>query len=858
MLTGEANEALGLDAVRHGIQDYLIKGQTYGRQTVRAIRYAIERKQVEEALKRTEEALRASERQLRKWNLDLERRVAERTASLEETISDLEDFSHSITHDLRAPLRAIRSFAQILGEECLACGRPAAQEHIHRITSAAERMDKLILDVLQYSRLARSKLRLAPVDVQGLLRSIIETYPAFQPPQVEIRIEGPLPRVLGNEAALTQCFSNLLGNAIKFVAPGTRPQVRVWAEPRKAEGRSAEGRNRNHAPRPSPLTPPLRPPLVRRQWGGHPVGGPSPHLQNVPAPGQELRRHRRGPDGGAQGGREDGGQGRPGIRAGARQPVLARAQGGPPAGGRRQRRREPGMNPVVILYVEDEENDVLLLRHVFAKAGLTNPLQTVKDGKAAKDYLAGAMPFDDRRQHPLPGLVLLDLNLPYWSGLKCWSGFGSSRTSGACRWWSSPPPAGPGTSPAPMTPAPTLTWSSPTPSPTSRAWSWPCATSGSSTTGSPHPGSRAPCVSIATLIQLLTPRHPLPVSLCSYHAPYSEHWSVREIRVFKGFSESPVPLPALFNSPKGTSPGPLALRAFGRPALTVRPVAPGTTDRCKTGWPLLSEMVGCREVVSAPTVKVLLVEDSPTDAALLCEALSQKGLGGFDFTHAESWSEAATRLQNHSFDLMLLDLSLPDVTGRDTFLRARAAAPHLAIVVLTGMADEAVGLEAVRHGIQDYLIKGQAFGQQTARAIRYAIERKQAETALQQAEAALQCERDQLEDRVRERTAELLQSNRALQTEIAHRERAETAHRQVLRRLVAAEETERGRVSRELHDRLGQDLTALKLGLQLVRKQGAFAAAERARERGQAGKPGRPPDAGHASAGLGIAPRRAG
>jgi signal transduction histidine kinase len=216
--------------VRHGIQDYLIKDQTYGRHTARAIRYAIERKQVEEALKQTEAALRDSERQLRQWNLELERRVADRTASLEQTISDLEDFSHSITHDLRAPLRAIRSFAQILHEECLACGRPQAQEHIQRITTAAERMDKLIQDVLQYSRLARSDLRLARVDVQALLRGIIATYPAFQPPQVQIHIQGALPPVLGNEAALTQCFSNLLGNAVKFVAPGTRPHVRVWAE----------------------------------------------------------------------------------------------------------------------------------------------------------------------------------------------------------------------------------------------------------------------------------------------------------------------------------------------------------------------------------------------------------------------------------------------------------------------------------------------------------------------------------------------------------------------------------------------------------------------------------------------------
>jgi len=76
------------------------------------------------------------------------------------------------------------------------------------------------------------------------------------------------------------------------------------------------------------------------------------------------------------------------------------------------------MNSVPILYVEDEETDVLLLQHVLTKAGIHNPFQTVKDGKAAKDYLAGDGLFADRRLHPLPGLVLLDLNLPYWSGFE--------------------------------------------------------------------------------------------------------------------------------------------------------------------------------------------------------------------------------------------------------------------------------------------------------------------------------------------------------------------------------------------------------------------------------------------------------
>ena len=261
VLTGQANEADGLEAVRQGIQDYLVKGQADARQIVRVIRYAIERKRVEDALKHTEDALRESEQQLREWNADLERRVAERTASLEETISNLEDFSHSITHDLRAPLRAIRSFAEILRSECGECGRPEAQEHIDRIVTAASRMDKLIQDVLQYSRVARSQMRLVPVDAEKLLRGIIETYPSFQPPQVEIQIKGPLPRVLGNEAALTQCFSNLLGNAIKFVAPGTRPEVRIWAEQVNAEAGRENAENGT-----TPCAPGSAPLLIVRLW----------------------------------------------------------------------------------------------------------------------------------------------------------------------------------------------------------------------------------------------------------------------------------------------------------------------------------------------------------------------------------------------------------------------------------------------------------------------------------------------------------------------------------------------------------------------------------------------------------------
>jgi signal transduction histidine kinase len=227
--------------------------------------------------------------------------------------------------------------------------------------------------------------------------------------------------------------------------------------------------------------------------------------------------------------------------------------------------------------------------------------------------------------------------------------------------------------------------------------------------------------------------------------------------------------------------------------------------------------------VSSESTKVLLVEDSPSDAGLLRESLETNEFERFTFVLTETLAEAVALLRRESFDVLLLDLTLPDSSGADTFRRARAAAPHLPIVLLTGVEDERIGLEAVRHGIQDYLIKGQAYGRQTVRAIRFAIERKRSEELLKEAEIALQRERNQLEVRVRERTAELSETNRALQAEMQQRQHAEEGHRLVLRRLSEAQETERGRISRELHDRLGQDMTALKLGLQLLRKQGPFA-----------------------------------
>ncbi|HWI56329.1 MAG TPA: ATP-binding protein, partial [Bacillota bacterium] len=111
---------------------------------------------------------------------------------------------------------------------------------------ATNRMDQLITDALNYNKAVREELALKPVEVEKLLRGILGSYLELQPARAEVRLEGEFPPVLGNEAGLARCFSNLLNNAVKFVKTGVKPQVRVYAERRReprgeAPGARAEG-----------------------------------------------------------------------------------------------------------------------------------------------------------------------------------------------------------------------------------------------------------------------------------------------------------------------------------------------------------------------------------------------------------------------------------------------------------------------------------------------------------------------------------------------------------------------------------------------------------------------------------------
>jgi len=123
-------------------------------------------------------------------------------------------------------------------------------------------------------------------------------------------------------------------------------------------------------------------------------------------------------------------------------------------------------------------------------------------------------------------------------------------------------------------------------------------------------------------------------------------------------------------------------------------------------------------------LRILLVEDNASDAELIREMFRKERPDSYELTHLLSITDAIRHLAKGGVDIVLLDLSLPDGKGRDTVRRARAAAPDIPVVVLTGLDDEQLAAQAMKEGAQDYLIKGQIQNRALPRALRYAIERQ--------------------------------------------------------------------------------------------------------------------------------------
>ena len=165
--------------------------------------------------------------------------------------------------------------------------------------------------------------------------------------------------------------------------------------------------------------------------------------------------------------------------------------------------------------------------------------------------------------------------------------------------------------------------------------------------------------------------------------------------------------------------------------------------------------------------RVLLIEDNPGDQHLIQEMLAAAGDDAFSLACVDNLAAGLAQLTAGRTDVILLDLMLPDSGGLDTFVRTQAHASHVPIVVLTSLDDEDVSIQAVQRGAQDYLLKDEVDGSLLVRAMRYAIERKRTEEALEK-------HRDRLEGIAAERATELRRTIAQLRREIAERRQAES------------------------------------------------------------------------------------
>lgn len=193
-----------------------------------------ERRRAEREINKLNSDLAQRAQQLEATNSELQAEIVTRQKAeeaLQESNSALEAFSYSVSHDLRAPIRAMQGFANVLLEDYANKLDEMGKECASRIVNAAERMDLLVHDLLIYSRLGHTALDLSKVSLhEVVLEAIGQLEQDLKNRRAVVDVKEPLPDVRAHGTTLTQVLANLIGNATKFVAPEIKPRVKVWAE----------------------------------------------------------------------------------------------------------------------------------------------------------------------------------------------------------------------------------------------------------------------------------------------------------------------------------------------------------------------------------------------------------------------------------------------------------------------------------------------------------------------------------------------------------------------------------------------------------------------------------------------------
>lgn len=171
--------------------------------------------------------------QVRHHAEELEQRVATRTAELQSSNEALEAFAYSVSHDLRAPLRAVQGMADALREDYAEKLDVTGQDYLRRVAEAAARMDGLIQDLLAYGRLSRADLKPEAVNLASVASEALEQLQSeIARSGAQVTVAEALPVVIGHRATLLQAVANLLSNAIKFARTDVPARIRVWSERR--------------------------------------------------------------------------------------------------------------------------------------------------------------------------------------------------------------------------------------------------------------------------------------------------------------------------------------------------------------------------------------------------------------------------------------------------------------------------------------------------------------------------------------------------------------------------------------------------------------------------------------------------